>query len=124
MCLLLVVSTTWARPCCGANVSGIVFCIVMSRPVSLFCAPWGRTSTTAPTACTAAVDECAYAARPSTTLPQLPSVSRRITSATGANPTNDETPPGFGPVPCNAVDGVRLNTGFSYLLSAFDRPRR
>ena len=34
---------------------------------------------------------------------------------------NDQAPPGFGPVPCNAVDGVRLNTGVSYLLPAMGR---
>ena len=30
--------------------------------------------------------------------------------------------PGFGPVPSNSVDGVRVNTGVSYLLDALDRP--
>lgn len=35
---------------------------------------------------------------------------------------NAQQAPGFGPVPCNAVDGLRLNTGVSYLLPAFDRP--
>ncbi len=35
---------------------------------------------------------------------------------------NDQGPPGFGPVPSNAVDGVRLNTGISYLLPALGRP--
>ncbi|WP_245879236.1 mycofactocin dehydrogenase MftG [Streptomyces reticuliscabiei] len=35
---------------------------------------------------------------------------------------NAQQKPGFGPVPCNAVDGVRLNTGVSYLLPALDRP--
>ncbi|MFF3919720.1 mycofactocin system GMC family oxidoreductase MftG [Streptomyces sp. NPDC001852] len=35
---------------------------------------------------------------------------------------NDQAPPGFGPVPCNAVDGVRLNTGLTYALSALGRP--
>lgn len=35
---------------------------------------------------------------------------------------NDQAPPGFGPVPCNAVDGVRLNTGLAYVLPALDRP--
>ncbi|MFI7006584.1 mycofactocin system GMC family oxidoreductase MftG [Streptomyces sp. NPDC050145] len=35
---------------------------------------------------------------------------------------NDQAPPGFGPVPCNAVDGVRLNTGLSYVLPALHRP--
>ncbi|MGY1502419.1 mycofactocin dehydrogenase MftG [Streptomyces sp. QTS52] len=35
---------------------------------------------------------------------------------------NAQREPGFGPVPCNAVDGVRLNTGVSYLLPALDRP--
>lgn len=34
---------------------------------------------------------------------------------------NDQNPPGFGPVPANAVDGVRLNTGVSYLLPAMGR---
>jgi predicted dehydrogenase (TIGR03970 family) len=34
---------------------------------------------------------------------------------------NDQNPPGFGPVPSNAVDGVRLNTGVSYLLPAMGR---
>ncbi|MFJ5302953.1 mycofactocin system GMC family oxidoreductase MftG [Streptomyces sp. NPDC088350] len=28
---------------------------------------------------------------------------------------NDQAPPGFGPVPSNAVDGIRRNTGLSYL---------
>ncbi|WP_105972146.1 mycofactocin dehydrogenase MftG [Streptomyces geranii] len=35
---------------------------------------------------------------------------------------NAQQPPGFGPVPSNAVDGVRLNTGISYLLPVLDRP--
>ncbi|NEA67240.1 mycofactocin system GMC family oxidoreductase MftG [Streptomyces sp. SID12488] len=35
---------------------------------------------------------------------------------------NAQQGPGFGPVPCNAVDGLRLNTGLSYLLPALDRP--
>ncbi|MDX3748318.1 mycofactocin system GMC family oxidoreductase MftG [Streptomyces sp. AK08-02] len=35
---------------------------------------------------------------------------------------NAQREPGFGPVPCNVVDGVRLNTGVSYLLPALDRP--
>ena len=35
---------------------------------------------------------------------------------------NAQHGPGFGPVPCNAVEGVRLNTGVSYLLAALDRP--
>ncbi|MEV7422015.1 MULTISPECIES: mycofactocin dehydrogenase MftG [unclassified Streptomyces] len=35
---------------------------------------------------------------------------------------NDQAGPGFGPVPANAVDGIRRNTGVSYLLSALDRP--
>ncbi|WP_460062991.1 mycofactocin dehydrogenase MftG [Streptomyces sp. YKOK-I1] len=35
---------------------------------------------------------------------------------------NAQEPPGFGPVPCNAVDGVRLNTGISCLLPALGRP--
>ncbi|WP_030326348.1 mycofactocin system GMC family oxidoreductase MftG [Streptomyces sp. NRRL B-3229] len=30
--------------------------------------------------------------------------------------------PGFGPVPSNTVDGVRLNTGVCYLLAALGRP--
>ncbi|MGW0872113.1 mycofactocin dehydrogenase MftG [Streptomyces sp. NPDC002740] len=36
---------------------------------------------------------------------------------------NAQDPPGFGPVPSNTVDGVRVNTGMSYLLDASDRPR-
>jgi predicted dehydrogenase (TIGR03970 family) len=35
---------------------------------------------------------------------------------------NAQQEPGFGPVPCNTVDGVRLNTGVSYLLPVLDRP--
>ncbi|MGW4736346.1 mycofactocin dehydrogenase MftG [Streptomyces shenzhenensis] len=35
---------------------------------------------------------------------------------------NDQTPPGFGPVPCNAVDGMRVNIAVSYLPSAMARP--
>ncbi|GGN40533.1 putative dehydrogenase (glucose-methanol-choline oxidoreductase?) [Streptomyces fuscichromogenes] len=35
---------------------------------------------------------------------------------------NAEGAPGFGPVPCNVVDGVRVNTGISHLLSASGRP--
>lgn len=35
---------------------------------------------------------------------------------------NDQTAPGFGPVPSNAVEGVRVNTGAGYLLDAFERP--
>ncbi|MHB9848799.1 mycofactocin dehydrogenase MftG [Streptomyces krungchingensis] len=35
---------------------------------------------------------------------------------------NDQAPPGFGPVPSNAVDGLRLNTGIGYLLPALARP--
>jgi predicted dehydrogenase (TIGR03970 family) len=35
---------------------------------------------------------------------------------------NDQAPPGFGPVPCNTVDGVRVNTAVSYLLPAMARP--
>ncbi|MFG2369300.1 GMC family oxidoreductase [Streptomyces mirabilis] len=35
---------------------------------------------------------------------------------------NAQSRPGFGPVPSNAVDGVRLNTGVSYLWAALDRP--
>ncbi|GHB31716.1 dehydrogenase [Streptomyces viridiviolaceus] len=34
---------------------------------------------------------------------------------------NDQAPPGFGPVPSNAVDGLRLNTGISYLMPALAR---
>ncbi|MEZ0108998.1 choline dehydrogenase [Catenulispora sp. EB89] len=35
---------------------------------------------------------------------------------------NAQSPPGFGPVPTNAVDGRRINTGVSYLLEALGRP--
>ncbi|GGJ60047.1 oxygen-dependent choline dehydrogenase [Streptomyces brasiliensis] len=36
---------------------------------------------------------------------------------------NDQAPPGFGPVPSNAIDGVRRNTGLSYLSpEVLDRP--
>lgn len=35
---------------------------------------------------------------------------------------NAQDAPGFGPVPCNAVDGVRVNTGISHLLGASGRP--
>ncbi|MFF3896264.1 GMC family oxidoreductase [Streptomyces sp. NPDC001812] len=36
---------------------------------------------------------------------------------------NDQAPPGFGPVPANVVDGVRLNAGLSYLPpEVLDRP--
>ncbi|MFF6992973.1 mycofactocin system GMC family oxidoreductase MftG [Streptomyces sp. NPDC010273] len=35
---------------------------------------------------------------------------------------NAQDRPGFGPVPSNAVDGVRVNTGISYLLGAPARP--
>ncbi|MFD8813097.1 mycofactocin system GMC family oxidoreductase MftG [Streptomyces sp. NPDC059627] len=35
---------------------------------------------------------------------------------------NDQTAPGFGPVPQNVVDGVRTNTGIGYLLGASGRP--
>lgn len=36
---------------------------------------------------------------------------------------NAQDPPGFGPVPSNAVDGRRINTGIAYLLGeALDRP--
>ncbi|RAG82471.1 mycofactocin system GMC family oxidoreductase MftG [Streptacidiphilus pinicola] len=35
---------------------------------------------------------------------------------------NDQAAPGFGPVPSNSVDGLRLNTGVSYLLPALGRP--
>jgi choline dehydrogenase-like flavoprotein len=31
---------------------------------------------------------------------------------------NAQDPPGFGPVPCNTVDGRRINTGIAYLLGA------
>ncbi|MFF5303772.1 mycofactocin system GMC family oxidoreductase MftG [Streptomyces sp. NPDC013161] len=35
---------------------------------------------------------------------------------------NAQGVPGFGPVPSNSVDGVRVNTGVSYLLDTPDRP--
>ncbi|WP_071659777.1 mycofactocin system GMC family oxidoreductase MftG [Streptomyces humi] len=35
---------------------------------------------------------------------------------------NAQGVPGFGPVPCNVVDGVRVNTGISHLLGATGRP--
>ncbi|MFD3309529.1 mycofactocin system GMC family oxidoreductase MftG [Streptomyces sp. NPDC058694] len=35
---------------------------------------------------------------------------------------NAQDAPGFGPVPCNSVDGVRVNAGISYLLGASGRP--
>lgn len=35
---------------------------------------------------------------------------------------NAQDAPGFGPVPSNAVDGERVNTGISYLLGASGRP--
>lgn len=35
---------------------------------------------------------------------------------------NAQSTPGFGPVPSNAVDGLRLNTGVSYLRAALNRP--
>ncbi|MFB4317011.1 mycofactocin system GMC family oxidoreductase MftG [Actinomadura sp. 21ATH] len=35
---------------------------------------------------------------------------------------NAQDPPGFGPVPVNAVDGRRINTGIAYLLGALGRP--
>ncbi|MFJ9629375.1 mycofactocin system GMC family oxidoreductase MftG [Streptomyces sp. NPDC101175] len=35
---------------------------------------------------------------------------------------NAEGAPGFGPVPSNSVDGIRVNTGIGYLLGALDRP--
>jgi choline dehydrogenase-like flavoprotein len=35
---------------------------------------------------------------------------------------NDQSAPGFGPVPTNTVDGIRINTAISYLLDAFPRP--
>ncbi|MFK0157732.1 mycofactocin system GMC family oxidoreductase MftG [Streptomyces sp. NPDC090493] len=35
---------------------------------------------------------------------------------------NAQGAPGFGPVPCNVVDGVRLNTAIGYLSAASGRP--
>ncbi|XUL93921.1 mycofactocin dehydrogenase MftG [Streptomyces galilaeus] len=35
---------------------------------------------------------------------------------------NAQGGPGFGPVPSNSVDGVRVNTGVGYLLDALPRP--
>ncbi|WP_416955299.1 mycofactocin system GMC family oxidoreductase MftG [Streptomyces sp. Agncl-13] len=35
---------------------------------------------------------------------------------------NAQGAPGFGPVPSNSVDGIRVNTGVGYLLDALDRP--
>lgn len=35
---------------------------------------------------------------------------------------NAQGPPGVGPVPANAVDGVRWNTGLAYVLPALARP--
>ncbi|MEU6539060.1 mycofactocin system GMC family oxidoreductase MftG [Streptomyces sp. NPDC047000] len=35
---------------------------------------------------------------------------------------NAQDAPGFGPVPCNVVDGLRVNTGLGYLLPATERP--
>jgi choline dehydrogenase len=35
---------------------------------------------------------------------------------------NAQQAPGFGPVPSNAVDGFRANTGIAYLLGALGRP--
>ncbi|WP_329263788.1 mycofactocin system GMC family oxidoreductase MftG [Streptomyces sp. NBC_01478] len=35
---------------------------------------------------------------------------------------NAQGTPGFGPVPSNSVDGMRVNTGAGYLLEALDRP--
>ncbi|MFG2376586.1 mycofactocin system GMC family oxidoreductase MftG [Streptomyces sp. NPDC048504] len=35
---------------------------------------------------------------------------------------NAQGAPGFRPVPSNSVDGIRVNTGVSYLLDALDRP--
>jgi choline dehydrogenase-like flavoprotein len=35
---------------------------------------------------------------------------------------NDQSAPGFGPVPTNTVDGVRVNTAMCYLLDAGARP--
>ena len=35
---------------------------------------------------------------------------------------NDQQPPGYGPVPRNAVDGVRINTGIAYINPHRQRP--
>ena len=35
---------------------------------------------------------------------------------------NDQLPPGYGPLPRNAVDGVRINTGIAYVNPHRDRP--
>src|SRR5690606_4571985 len=35
---------------------------------------------------------------------------------------SDQQQPGFGPVPCNVVHGVRWNAALAYLLPASDRP--
>ncbi|MGI8329447.1 mycofactocin dehydrogenase MftG [Actinomadura scrupuli] len=35
---------------------------------------------------------------------------------------NAQDPPGFGPLPSNAVGGQRINTGIAYLLGALGRP--
>lgn len=35
---------------------------------------------------------------------------------------NAQGAPGFGPVPSNSVDGLRVNTGVAYLLGVLDRP--
>ncbi|MFI1434367.1 mycofactocin dehydrogenase MftG [Streptomyces lydicus] len=34
---------------------------------------------------------------------------------------NDQAAPGFGPTPCNVVDGLRLNSGLSYVSAALHR---
>ncbi|MFG2583441.1 mycofactocin dehydrogenase MftG [Streptomyces malaysiensis] len=35
---------------------------------------------------------------------------------------NAQSAPGFGPVPSNSIDGLRVNTGISHLLAALERP--
>ncbi|MBK4348554.1 GMC family oxidoreductase N-terminal domain-containing protein [Lacisediminihabitans changchengi] len=35
---------------------------------------------------------------------------------------NDQTEPGYGPIPMNAANGIRLNTGIAYLNPARSRP--
>jgi choline dehydrogenase len=35
---------------------------------------------------------------------------------------NDQGEPGYGPVPMNSIDGIRLNTGIAYINSIRDRP--
>ena len=35
---------------------------------------------------------------------------------------NAQTPPGYGPMPLNAVDGMRINTGIAYVNPARERP--